>query len=286
MTPPKAMSMQRPPLSSSPCSPYRYSPVGGNSSTGTVSPVPGSLLYPATESTVVIRRQRNLTQEIKPPVDPIYGTRPLTSFTDQQQQDTKRRNVNEDLMAVAQNNFNSNQSTNSSGYHSSSANASSGSNSSSNSPVPQHPGSSITAGQPIYGQKTISGIQNIYGQMGRPNSRVSAHSPQSIYGRTTTGSSGSLKLPQAPQIPLPPIPQGAVPSHVVGHQSSLQDIYGRTTGQKIYGHLGDSSNIYGTGPARHPVGRSVSLRSSGAVPKYNTGGFSYLSRESNYNTNV
>ncbi|XP_071536349.1 uncharacterized protein [Panulirus ornatus] len=288
MTPPKAMSMQRPSLSSSPCSPYRYSPVGGNSSAGTVSPVPGSILYPATESTVVIRRQRNLTQEIKPPVDPIYGTRPLTSFTDQQQQDIKRRNVNEDLMAMAQNNFNSSQSTNSSGYHSSSANASSGSNSSSNSPVPQHSGTSVAAVQPIYGQKTHNGIQNIYGQMGRPGSRISAnnsHTSQSIYGRTMSGSSGSLKLPQAPQIPLPPIPQGAVPSSV-GHQSSLQDIYGRTNGQKIYGHLGETNNIYGTGPARHPVGRSVSLRSSGAVPKYNTGGFSYLSRESNYNTNV
>nr|XP_053655194.1 uncharacterized protein LOC128704154 [Cherax quadricarinatus] len=279
----KAMSMPRPSMGSSPGI-YGYTCVGGNASAGTVSPVPAAVLYPASESTVVIRRQRNLTQEIKPPVDPIYGTRPLTSFTDQQQ-DTKKKTLNEDLMAIAQNSFNSNQSTNSSGYHSSSANGSSGSNSSSNSPVPQHPGSSSSPGQPIYGHKTPSGVQNIYGHMNRSNPRVNSHGAQSMYGRTVTGSSGSLKLPQAPQIPLPPIPQGAVPSSAT-HQSSLQDIYGRTTGQKIYGHLGDASSIYGTGSSRHPVSRSVSLRSSGAVPKYTTGGFSHLSRESSYNTNV
>nr|XP_045594619.1 uncharacterized protein LOC123755819 [Procambarus clarkii] len=284
LTPPKAMSMPRPLMGSG--SPFAYTCVGGNVSAGTVSPVPTSILYPAAESTVVIRRQRNLTQEIKPPVDPIYGTRPLTSFTDQQQQDTKKKNTNEDLMAIAQNSFNSNQSTNSSGYHSS-ANGSSGSNSSSNSPVPQHPGSSCSPGLPIYGQKPPhGGIQNIYGHTNRSNPRVNSHSPQSLYGRTVSGSSASVKLPQAPQIPLPPIPQGALPPGAV-HQSSLQDIYGRTTGQKIYGHLGDSNSIYGTGPARHPVGRSVSLRSSsGAVPKYNMGGFSHSSRESSYNTNV
>ncbi|RXG69986.1 Protein tincar [Armadillidium vulgare] len=33
------------------------------------------------EATVAIRRQRNMTQEIRPPADPIYGTRKITSFS-------------------------------------------------------------------------------------------------------------------------------------------------------------------------------------------------------------
>lgn len=283
MTPPRAMSMQRPPMSSSPNSPYGYSPGGTKISAGTLSPVPGSLLYPATESTVVIRRQRSLAQDIKPPVDPIYGTRPLTSFTDQQQ-DSKKKTFNEDLMAIAQNTFNNTQSASSSGYHS--ANTSSASNSSSNSPIPMNPSVSCSPGQALVnGQKAYTGVQSIYGHMGRPTARVNAHNSQSLYGRTTSGSCSPHKFPQAPQIPLPPIPQSAQTN--AGHQGLLQDIYGRTTGPKACGQIGDTRNIYGTSPARFPVGRSISLRSaSGAVPKYNAGTFPHLPRDSQYNTSV
>ncbi|XP_064104586.1 uncharacterized protein LOC135214323 [Macrobrachium nipponense] len=285
LTPPKAMSMQRPPMNSSPSSPYGYCPGGGKvaaAAAGTVSPVPGSLLYPATESTVVIRRQRSLAQDIKPPVDPIYGTRALTSFTDQQ--DTKKKAFNEDLMAMAQNTFNSSQSASSSGYQS--ANTSSASNSASNSPVPMNPATTLNPGQTVGNPKPYNGGQSIYGHMNRPGARVNTHNPQSsIYGRTTSGSCSPHKFPQAPQIPLPPIPQGdhAMPSH---HQGLLHDIYGRTTGPKAC-HLGERPNIYGTSPARHPVGRSISLRSAtGAVPKYHAGTFPHLPRDSQYNTSV
>ncbi|XP_063588514.1 uncharacterized protein LOC134765695 [Penaeus indicus] len=283
LTPPKAMSMQRPPLSSSPGSPYGYTAGGGLlSAAGTVSPVPSSVLYPAAEATVVIRRQRNLTQEIKPPVDPIYGTRSLTSFTDQQQESKKKNN--EDLLAEAQNNFNSSQSTGSSGYQSGSANASSASNSSSNSPIPAHSASAFSPGQPIYGQRTHNGYAP--NPVVRSSSRVSAHSTQGIYGRTTPGPHSPHRLPQAPQIPLPPIPQGAMPVGVP-QQSSMQDIYGRTNSQKLYGHLGDSNSIYGPNMMRNPVGRSVSLRvSSGAAPRFSSGSFRHVPRESEYNTNV
>ncbi|CAL4142068.1 unnamed protein product [Meganyctiphanes norvegica] len=43
------------------------------------------VLYPANEQTLVIRRQRNAVQEVKPPMDPIYGTRSLSSFTNRRQ---------------------------------------------------------------------------------------------------------------------------------------------------------------------------------------------------------
>lgn len=187
--------------------------------------------------------------------------------------------MQDDLLAVAQNSFNSSQSTNSSGYHSSSANPSSGSNSSRNSPVPQYPGPSLSPSNSVLAQKQ----QCVYGPLGRPGVRVGAHSPQSIYGRTTGSLSGPQRLPQAPQIPLPPIPQGCVSSGP-GHQSSHQDIYGRTTGQKIYGPIVESGPSIG----RQPVGRSVSLRAaSGAVPKYNMPGrFDHLPQESCYKTNV
>ncbi|XP_068209009.1 uncharacterized protein [Palaemon carinicauda] len=282
LTPPRAMSMQRPPMNSSPSSPYGYCPGGGKvtAAGGTVSPVPGSLLYPATESTVVIRRQRSLAQEIKPPVDPIYGTRALTSFTDQP--DAKKKAFNEDLMAMAQNTFNSSQSASSSGYHS--ANTSSASNSSSNSPIPMNPATALNPGQMVSNPKSYNGSQSIYGQMNRPGTRLNGQMPQSIYGRTTSGSCSPHKFPQAPQIPLPPIPQSdqAMPSH----QGLLQDIYGRTTGPKAC-HLAERPNVYGTSPARHPVGRSISLRSAtGAVPKYHAGTFPHLPRDSQYNTSV
>lgn len=284
LTPPKAMSMQRPPHSSSPGSPYGYTAGGGLlSAAGTVSPVPSSVLYPAAEATVVIRRQRNLTQEIKPPVDPIYGTRSLTSFTDQQQE-SKKKNTNEDLLAEAQNNFNSCQSTGSSGYQSGSANASSASNSSSNSPIPAHSASAFSPGQPIYGQRNHSGYAP--NPVVRSSSRVSTHSTQGIYGRTTPGPHSPHRLPQAPQIPLPPIPQGAMPVGVP-QQSSMQDIYGRTNSQKLYGQFGDSNSIYGPNIVRHPVGRSASLRvSSGTAPRFSSGSFRHVPRESEYNTNV
>ncbi|KAK4318585.1 hypothetical protein Pmani_010420 [Petrolisthes manimaculis] len=421
----------QPPTSGRPPAPHNSSSPGSPYKSGrTVSPVPGSILYPVSESTVVIRRQRNLTREIKPPVDPIYGTRPLTSFTEHPSHDPKRRVGEEDLLAVSQNNFNSSQS--SSGYHSSSGGNSTPRSSpiplsnphpishthpgrshspahhhpgtshspahhqhhsglshspahyhpgpsnspshiqhppSSNSPAHQRPissqspahhqhtsGPSNTPAQhqypspshspahnnisdssssnhgtqqqqnfphthhaplsisthPIYGHKMPGGgIHGIYGQLGRMGPRVSGvggpNNPQSsIYGHTTnpaTSNGPPSKLPQAPQIPLPPIPQGAV------HQSSLQDIYGRTTGPKIYGEIGEMGGVYGSaGPVasgmRQPVGRSASLRVAsgggggmvagggalgGSVTRHNianTGSFSHLPRESNYNTNV
>ena len=311
-TSPKTVSLQRPPLTSSPGSPYGYSPVR------TISPGPGALVYPASESTVVIRRHRNITQDIKPPMDPIYGSRPLTSFTDQQQQqqhqqqqhqqqqhqqhqhqhqqqqhqhqlqqlkhqEARREAAQDDILAVTQNSLNSSQSTHSSGYHSNSANPSSGSNSSRNSPVPQYPGPSLSPSNSVFNQKT----QVMYGQLGRPGVRVGSHSPQGIYGRTTGSLSGPHRLPQAPQIPLPPIPQGCLSSGT-GHQSSLQDLYGRTTGQKIYGPTVESGVTCGPGSARHSVGRSVSLRAaSGAVAKYNTPKeLAQPSQGSCYKTNV
>lgn len=186
-------------------------------------------------------------------------------------------------MAAAQNSFNSNQSTNSSGYHSNSANPSSGSNSSRNSPVPQYPGPSLSPSNSVFAQKT----HGVYGQLGRPTVRVGSQSPQGIYGRTTGSLSGPHRLPQAPQIPLPPIPQGCLSSGP-GQQSSLQDIYGRTTGQKIYGSAMESSVTCGPGSARNSVGRSVSLRAaSGAVGKYNTPrDLAHPSQGSCYKTNV
>ncbi|ROT66813.1 hypothetical protein C7M84_015120 [Penaeus vannamei] len=253
-------------------------PAGGGllSAAGTVSPVPSSVLYPAAEATVVIRRQRNLTQEIKPPVDPIYGTRSLTSFTDQQQESKKKNN--EDLLAEAQNNFNSSQSTGSSGYHSGSANASSASNSSSNSPIPAHSAAAFSPGQPIYGQRPHNGYAPNPSSAPLPSDdrHLRAHDPRAALAH---------RLPQAPRSTAAH-PQGAMPVGVP-QQSSMQDIYGRTNSQKLYGHLGDSNSIYGPNMVRNPVGRSVSLRvSSGAAPRFSSGSFRHVPRESEYNTNV
>ncbi|XP_076035197.1 uncharacterized protein LOC143021508 [Oratosquilla oratoria] len=302
---PRSMSLQRPP-SCTPSQPqiqpqilpHQMHPLqqqsqGGNSGTYGYCRLPGStspaqIIYPAAESTLVIRRQRNLTQEIKPPVDPIYGTRPLTSFTDPSNTDAKKKNTNEELMVEQQNTFNSSQSSGSSGYHSGSVNGSSASNSSSNSPVPPTIVAAPQTAQSIYGQKIAHGHNGIYGQTSQGAPRIIAQGPHSPYGRTTSSSGiyGHSKLPQAPQIPLPPIPQGSVPPPL-----ELQhDIYGRTgVGHGVYGHLNDpSTSIYGHSRGL-PVGRSSSLRmTSGAVPKYNRHNTlpHLLPRESNYNTNV
>ena len=251
-----------------------------------------SIVYPASESTVLIRRQKEISQEIKPPVDPIYGTRQLTSFTDTQLDINKRKITSDNLLAHQQNTFNSSQST-SSGYHSANASNSSASNSTSNSPIP--PSSSLTNN--TFNGETNQG-NNIYSTLRHNNTRNSQNN-SSMYGRTTMNSSlsNSGKIPQAPQIPLPPIPQmNPMSMHPSQNQFSSQKLqvrntdYGRTNGPLpgLHGHLGSARNIYGQTRAS-TVARSSSLRvaATGGLNKQYTNTLPHvLLRDSHYNTNV
>lgn len=288
------------------------------------------------DSTVVIRRQRNLTRELQPPMDPIYGSRSITSFKEEALYGTRtpggvesikeeetfdgRGSEMDDLVAQAQNTANSqqyggNSGGGSTGYHTAS------NSSGSSSPVPPP---SATPGlatppppmAPLYpnhnpyghtGRMSGSPHHSIYGQTAAP-----AHP---IYGQTSMhhniyGRSGQSKLPQAPQIPLPPIPQGSIPTNLrYGAKSDLINDDGQFPPPPPLsspsplspppGDLYPSSSLAGSrfvgggaggssGNRAIAVGRSSSLRfAPGTPPRHFTNSLPHvMPRNSHYNTGV
>lgn len=294
----------------------------------------GSLYGP--DSTVVIRRQRNLTRELQPPVDPIYGSRSITSFKEEalygsrtpggvesiKEEETFDDRGDElgadDLVAQAQNTANSHQyggnsGGGSTGYHTAS------NSSGSSSPVPppsatpglatppppmaplypnHNPYSGRISGSPhhsIYGQTAAPPAHPIYGQ-------TSMH--HNIYGRTAHN-----KLPQAPQIPLPPIPQGSIPTNlrygakpdVMGGDDQFPpppplsspsplspppgDLYPSTS---LANSRYAGGGVGSSGSRAISVGRSSSLRfAPGTPPRHFTNSLPHvLPRNSHYNTGV
>lgn len=295
----------------------------------------------------MIKRQRNLTRDLQPPLDPIYGTRSITSFKDdpiyggrnpvtseviKEEEDyvVNHQEINtDDILARAQNSANSqhygSNSSGSAGYHTAS------NSSGSNSPVPptsttpglatppppmphMYPNHKPMLSHGIYGHTSrIGGSPHhaIYGQ--------SPQAPQSLYGQSPVhhglyGRSGQSKLPQAPQIPLPPIPQGSIlPNIHYGTKSDAMggdfppplsspsplspppgDLYpGGSQSPHQNGHVMDySSNRYGGGSGNGSrvvsVGRSSSLRfAPGTPPRHFTNSLPHvLPRNSHYNTGV
>ena len=285
-----------------------------------------------TESTVVIKRQRNLTRELQPPLDPIYGTRSMTSFKDDPiygrrntQSDfiPEEGSISDDMLACVQNSANSqhygSSSSGSAGYHTAS-NSSGG-----NSPVPppvatpglatppppmpqMYPHHKTMLGHGIYGHTSRIGsnsLHGIYGQTSQP-SHLYSQSPvhHGIYGRA-----GQNKMPQAPQIPLPPIPQGSIPPNVIygtkadptgdtdflpplSSPSPLSPPPGDLYPGGLNGSISDYNNsrygVGGGGGRVVSVGRSSSLRfAPGTPPRHFTNSLPHvLPRSSHYNTGV
>ncbi|CAL4158417.1 unnamed protein product, partial [Meganyctiphanes norvegica] len=219
-----------------------------DSNTQTKEGIYGSKIKPQEK----IYGTRNQVQE------KIYGPRVLFSISEQQLH--KQGNENEgpkNMLSEGQNNFHSFQSIASSGYNSG-ANASSSSDISSNSPVP--PAMPLQSqNQGIYGNK-IQNSKGIYGQIG---SRNLSQSTSGIYGRTK-----AQGIPQAPQIPLPPIPgnNATLPKSQNNHIS----IYDSVTLQRIPRPPAEQQSIYGTG--RRPGPNQV----KSFKPHYQvTGGMKY-----------
>ncbi|XP_018010505.2 uncharacterized protein LOC108667916 [Hyalella azteca] len=284
----------------------------------------GAALY--ADSTVVIRRQRALTRDLQPPVDPIYGSRSHTSFKEEtlygtrggvesikEEEDDKDEMCSADLVARAQNAANSQQYGNSSsgsvGYHT----ASNSSGSSSPIPPPSSAPGLATPPPPMaplypshgtYGHSGRSPHHSIYGQ--------TTAQPHSLYGQTSMhhniyGRTAQNKLPQAPQIPLPPIPQGSIPGNLRygANPNSCDDghfppppLSSPSPLSPPPGDLYPTSSLAnsrfagggmgGGGGRAVVVGRSSSLRfTPGTPPRHFTNSLPHvLPRNSHYNTGV
>ena len=233
------------------------------------------------DSTVVIKRQRNLTREIQP-VDPIYGTRTISSFKEDPVYGARGPGQEEgEMLARSQNKANSQRHGHGLNVMTTVAAPSPGLATPPPPMAPLHQHKSLL-GHSIYGQTSH---HPLYGQTSGLYVTQSPVHHQHIYGKT-----GQNKLPQAPQIPLPPIPQGSVadfnPSPPLSSPSPLGpppgDLY---PGGPITTH--SSFRVPSSGRVVS-VGRSSSLRfAPGTPPRHFTNSLPHvMPRSSQYNTGV